>query len=180
MLKYPFSWMKIFCLPWGVIDFERRRGPASVSMCLRLLLAAFAMFTSIPRGHAFDCFASAEAVRQANPTAWPSWTLRAPGHEGSKCWYASTRAAAHEHPNLPVRRNPVLPRTEGVGAKEESEQEVEVTSSLAPADGVRAPSSGAGPTFDDRFSPILEGNSPGAGSKLQKVIDLFSGGPHDP
>jgi hypothetical protein len=171
--------MKIFCLPRDAEDLERRRGPASISMCLRLLLAAFAMFTSIPRGHAFDCFASAEAVRQANPNAWPSWTLRAPGHEGSKCWYASTRAAAHDHPNPPVHRNPVMPRTEGVGAKEESEQEVE-TSSLAPPDGLRAPNADSGPSFDDRFSAILDGSPPGAESKLQKVIDLFSGGAHDP
>ncbi|HEY4300720.1 MAG TPA: hypothetical protein VGM73_07605 [Candidatus Didemnitutus sp.] len=172
--------MKIFCLSRDAEDLERRRGPASISMCLRLLLAAFAMFTSIPRGHAFDCFASAEAVRQANHNAWPSWTLRAPGHEGSKCWYASTRGAAHDHPNPPVHRNPVIPRTEGVGAKEESEQEVEVTSSLAPADGVRAPSAGSGSSFDDRFSAILDGSPPGAESKLQKIIDLFSGGAHDP
>jgi hypothetical protein len=172
--------MKIFCVPRDAKDLERRRGPASISMCLRLLLAAFAMFTSIPRGHAFDCFASAEAVRQANPNAWPSWTLRAPGHEGSKCWYASTRSAAHDHPNPPVHRIPVVPRTEGVGAKEESEQEVEVTSSLAPADGVRAPGAGSGSSFDDRFSAILDGSPPDAESKLQKVIDLFSGGAHDP
>jgi hypothetical protein len=44
--------------------------------------------------HDSTCFPSASAVRQDNPTAWPSWTLRAPGHEGTKCWYAATRAAA--------------------------------------------------------------------------------------
>jgi hypothetical protein len=43
------------------------------------------------------CFPSAFAVRQDNPTAWPSWTLRAPGHEGTKCWYAATRATVHDH-----------------------------------------------------------------------------------
>jgi hypothetical protein len=43
------------------------------------------------------CFPSASAVRQDNPTAWPSWTLRAPGHESTKCWYAATRATAHHH-----------------------------------------------------------------------------------
>ena len=172
--------MKIFYLSGNAKDLERPRGPASISMRLRLLLAAFAMFTSVPQGHAFECFASAEAVRQANSTAWPSWTLRAPGHEGSKCWYASTRAAAHEHPNRPVFRNPVTPTTEGVGAKEESEQEVEVTTSLAPADGLRAPSADSGSSFDDRFSALRDGSPPGAESKLQKVIDLFSGGAHDP
>jgi hypothetical protein len=36
-------------------------------------------------------------VRQDDPGAWPSWTLRALGHEGTKCWYAGTRATAHNH-----------------------------------------------------------------------------------
>jgi hypothetical protein len=46
---------------------------------------------------ASSCFPSASAVRESIPGAWPSWTLRAPGHEGTRCWYASTRGAAHEH-----------------------------------------------------------------------------------
>ena len=43
------------------------------------------------------CFPSASAVRQNHPGAWPSWTLRAPGHEGTRCWYAATRTKAHDH-----------------------------------------------------------------------------------
>jgi hypothetical protein len=38
------------------------------------------------------CFPSASAVRQSNPGGSPSWTLRAPGHEGTKCWHAARRA----------------------------------------------------------------------------------------
>ena len=44
------------------------------------------------------CYASASAVRQDHPEAWPSWTLRALGHEGTKCWYPTTRTLAHAHP----------------------------------------------------------------------------------
>jgi hypothetical protein len=72
-----------------------------------------------------------------------------------------------------------MPRTEGIGDKERSEQEVEVTSSLAPIDAVRAPSAAPG-SFDERFSAVGDGGSPAAGSKLQQVIDLFSGGARDP
>jgi len=43
------------------------------------------------------CLPSASAVRQDHPGAWPSWTLRALGHEGTRCWYAGTRASAHNH-----------------------------------------------------------------------------------
>jgi hypothetical protein len=47
--------------------------------------------------HTSTCLSSASAVRQDHPGAWPSWTLRALGHEGTKCWYAGTRATAHNH-----------------------------------------------------------------------------------
>jgi hypothetical protein len=46
---------------------------------------------------ASTCFPSASAVRENRPGAWPSWTMRAPGHEGTRCWYAATRGSAHEH-----------------------------------------------------------------------------------
>src|SRR6266436_287217 len=46
---------------------------------------------------ASTCFHSALDVRQNSPGAWPSWTLRALGHEGTRCWYAATRFKAHHH-----------------------------------------------------------------------------------
>jgi hypothetical protein len=51
-----------------------------------------------PSQDASTCFPSASAVRQSYPGRWPSWTLRAPGHEGTRCWYAATRATARDHP----------------------------------------------------------------------------------
>src|SRR6266481_6866734 len=42
-----------------------------------------------PSQDASTCFHSASAVRQNYPGRWPSWTLRAPGHEGTRCWYAA-------------------------------------------------------------------------------------------
>ena len=50
-----------------------------------------------PSQDASTCFHSASAVRQNYPGRWPSWTLRAPGHEGTRCWYAARRATAHDH-----------------------------------------------------------------------------------
>jgi hypothetical protein len=38
-----------------------------------------------------SCLPSASAVLQNHPGSSPSWTLRAPGHEGTKCWHAATR-----------------------------------------------------------------------------------------
>lgn len=40
---------------------------------------------------ASTCFPSASAVRQKYPEERPSWTLRAPGHEGTRCWYPAKR-----------------------------------------------------------------------------------------
>jgi hypothetical protein len=60
-------------------------------------------------GHDSTCYASASDVRQNHPGAWPSWTLRAPGHEGAKCWYAGTRTTANE------RRNEMAPTKETIG-----------------------------------------------------------------
>jgi hypothetical protein len=51
-----------------------------------------------PSQDAFTCFPSASAVRQSYPGRWPSWTLRAPGYEGTRCWYAARRSTAHDRP----------------------------------------------------------------------------------
>jgi hypothetical protein len=47
---------------------------------------------------ASTCLPSASAVRQTYPGEWPSWTLKAPGHEGRRCWYPAKRATARDHP----------------------------------------------------------------------------------
>jgi hypothetical protein len=45
----------------------------------------------------FACFPSASAVLQNYPGILPSWTLRAPGHEGTRCWHAATRTMTRDH-----------------------------------------------------------------------------------
>jgi hypothetical protein len=39
------------------------------------------------------CFPSASAVRRNYPEGRPSWTLRTPGHEGTRCWYPTKQTA---------------------------------------------------------------------------------------
>jgi hypothetical protein len=46
---------------------------------------------SAASGHDASCFPTASAVLQNHPGGWPTWTLRAPGHEGAMCWYAAAR-----------------------------------------------------------------------------------------
>jgi hypothetical protein len=55
------------------------------------------------RGHGSTCYPSASDVRQNHPGAWPSWTLRAPGHEGTRCWYAGTPARQRPPTNVEAR-----------------------------------------------------------------------------
>jgi hypothetical protein len=52
---------------------------------------------SAKSGQDGSCFASAAAVLQNHPGGWPTWTLRAPAHEGSICWYAAARPRGSDH-----------------------------------------------------------------------------------
>jgi hypothetical protein len=52
---------------------------------------------SAPSGYDASCFPSALAVAQNHPGGWPIWTFRAPGHEGTICWYAAARPKGSDH-----------------------------------------------------------------------------------
>jgi hypothetical protein len=67
-------------------------------------------------GRDSTCFPSALAVRQNYPGGWPSWTLRAPGHEGTRCWYAGTRTTANDHQSEMMPKNETVGTTEKLGS----------------------------------------------------------------
>jgi hypothetical protein len=48
-------------------------------------------------GHESPCLPSATALRQNHQRAWPTWTFRASGHEGTICWYTATRPRGNDH-----------------------------------------------------------------------------------
>jgi hypothetical protein len=67
--------------------------------------------------HVSTCFPSASAVRQDHPEAWPSWTLRAPGHEGTKCWYAAaSRPTAGDHRGETIAKKDAVGTIEKLGS----------------------------------------------------------------
>jgi hypothetical protein len=119
---------------------------AKLYLCVSSWIAALLTFASLD-AHAFVCLPSAEAVKQQDPGAWPSWTLRAPGFEGKKCWYPSTRGAAHEH------RSPPAPNR-GLAISEPPEPEPEVTGSASEFERARPSMSELTSTFEDRFSAV--------------------------
>jgi hypothetical protein len=51
---------------------------------------------SVPNGYDASCFPSASAVTQNHPGGSPIWTFRAPGHEGTICWYAAARPRGND------------------------------------------------------------------------------------
>jgi hypothetical protein len=63
-------------------------------------------------GHDRSCFPSASAVLGQHQGAWPSSTLKGPGHDGATCWYASVRPRARDH------RTEIAPRKEIIGTTE--------------------------------------------------------------
>jgi hypothetical protein len=66
-----------------------------------------------------SCFPSASAVLQNHRGGWPTWTLRAPGHEGTLCWYAAARPRGSDHrPRASDHRREMMPGKEIVGITE--------------------------------------------------------------
>jgi hypothetical protein len=81
---------------------RRKVSLAWLGLCVSGWIGASMIFAG-SNANASVCLPSAEAVKQQDPAAWPSWTLRAPGFEGTKCWYATTRGTAHDHRAVPSR-----------------------------------------------------------------------------
>jgi hypothetical protein len=52
---------------------------------------------SAASGHDPSCYLSASAVLENHPGGWPTWTLRAPGHEGAMCWHAAVHPRGSDH-----------------------------------------------------------------------------------
>jgi hypothetical protein len=61
-------------------------------------------------GHDASCLPSASAVLQSDPRASPTWTLRAPGHEGTQCWRAAARPIAGDHRPSGDHRRETMPK----------------------------------------------------------------------
>ena len=67
---------------------------------------------SAASGKDTSCLPSASAVLQHHRGGWPSWTLKAPGHEGTICWYASARPRTRDHRSETVQRKEIVGTTE--------------------------------------------------------------------
>jgi hypothetical protein len=161
------------------------------SIAALMLCASFA--------DASSCLPSAAAVREENPGAWPSWTMRAPGHEGTKCWYATTRGTARDHSNATALREAPTPT-----AREAPTAAPRVVSPKAETAPVRIPSAvlavtngvGWGPegrdapmvvdpvseesSFDDRFGAVFEPEFFGGPSHMRRLADQAVTGPETP
>jgi hypothetical protein len=66
-----------------------------VSSRVLLILSAFIALASA--AHATECLSSASAVWAAHPGSHATWRLQLPGHEGEKCWFASSSEGKGAH-----------------------------------------------------------------------------------
>jgi hypothetical protein len=144
--------------------------------------AALVLFASF--AGASSCLPSASAVRQEHPGSWPSWTLRAPGYEGTKCWYPTTRPDQNEtagqlsppktahvvrpsDPNTPDGSSLSAPATtNGFGWSRET---------LVPQD--LAIPSPEGSLFSERFDAVFDESFFSHSSLLRRLADLMAPAP---
>jgi hypothetical protein len=129
--------------------------------------AVLVLFASFGGVDASSCLPSASAVRHEHPAAWPSWTLRARGHEGVKCWYAATRATAHSHgyetghQQNPIEAPKFVSAIVGGGASHSSSAEIVETNGIGWSLQRRAVHYGVVPlpeesSFAERFAAVFD------------------------
>jgi hypothetical protein len=89
-----------------------------VSPRIRFILILTAFIAIASAAHATECLSSASAVWAAHPGSHATWRLRLPGHEGQKCWFASSSRGngahadasedgAHEIPTVSAKSVPI-------------------------------------------------------------------------
>jgi hypothetical protein len=128
---------------------------------------------------ATSCLPSASAVRQEYHGAWPSWTLRAVGHEGVKCWYPGTQPTAdnHRHETPPLADDlasaaestapipsAVEPTTDGLGSSLPS-RVAQIGLDPVPEEG----------SFAERFAAVFEQGFFGGSSLMRQMAELVIG-----
>jgi hypothetical protein len=138
-----------------------------------VVVALCASFVDV---RASPCLPSASAVRQEYPAAWPSWTMRTPGHEGEKCWYPATRASAHDH------RDEIAPNDEAIETRQPQSKTAAGRRSSLPASlavlgntvDIFRPTAEED-SFADRFAAVMREDSRGLSSILRFMIDPVAG-----
>jgi hypothetical protein len=139
-----------------------------------------------------QCLSSAEAVRQEFPGAWPSWTMQAANHKGTKCWFPATRENRAHHIESrvetppPPRKNTVEQRRVEPDIKSDAAEDALLAAANAMSGlgwSFRSRSTRIGPatmfddyamvesSFDDRFAAAFEVSSVSQPSIIQRMMD---------
>jgi hypothetical protein len=153
------------------------RSAASVLLPCSMVLVAWVSLAG-----ASPCLPSASAVRQDYPGSWPSWTLRAEGHEGVKCWYPASHPAAQNHRD----ETPGPANTSGGASVLAARPPTRVSPATATqTDGLgsdipsRGMQSGAAPaaeesSFAERFAAVFEQRFLGGASLKERIAELVN------
>jgi hypothetical protein len=139
-----------------------------------------------------ECLSSPEAVRQEYPGAWPSWTMQAASHKGTRCWYPGTRENHVHHVETPTPKRTVEHRRIEPDIRNDAPDEASLasTNELASANEMNAlgwsfrnRTTRIGPatmfdddamaesSFEDRFAAAFEINSISQPSVIQRMMD---------
>jgi hypothetical protein len=147
--------------------------------------AVVVLAVSLEDVNASECLASAAAVRQEYPGAWPSWTLQAAAHRGVKCWFPATREnRSHRIEAAPrryaVARARIPPDARDNAADDGASAPADEMSELGwsfhsrtariGATTLRDDDPDADSSFDDRFAAVFERNSLSRPSTLQYMM----------
>ena len=137
-----------------------------------------------------QCLTSAEAVRQEFPGAWPSWTMQAASHKGTKCWFPATRENRVHHIETHVETPPQKNTVEQRRVEPDIKSNAPDDALLAAANAMsalgwsfRSRSTRVGPatmfdedamadvSFNDRFAAAFEVSSVSQPSIIQRMMD---------
>jgi hypothetical protein len=146
--------------------------------------AILVLTASLEDVNASQCLASAAAVREEYPGAWPSWTMQAANHKGVKCWFPATREdRSHRIDAAPrkyaVARLRIAPDVRDSAADDGAPASADTMSELGWSFHSRTSRIGttlrdddpdADSTFDDRFAAVFERHSLSRPSTLQYMM----------
>lgn len=77
---------------------------ALVALMLPVPAVAYLVTTVANVDAGSQCLASAQAVHDAYPGAWASWSTHVSNHHGVKCWYPVARESRSHHVDVAVRQ----------------------------------------------------------------------------
>jgi hypothetical protein len=139
------------------------------------MIGLLAFVVNSADAEAVDCLSSAAAVKREYPQARPSWTLRASGHEGSKCWYGATQRTANDHQPETAITEPTLETQKAVASPQETYGFASrPLSEVVPDEAVPSALRDSPASFAERFSGAYGGSLNTESAGTRPLIGIYN------